>query len=209
MLEKQQPVNPKLIPILMHGTSVGGARPKCLIEMNQKAYIAKFSLSVDQHAFIKHEFIAMRLATKMGLTVAPVLLKSISGRDILLLVFNVLIGNTDDHARNHAAFWDGQYLTLTPAYDLLPQVRIGHEATQAMMVEGESGNVSTLKNILSIHQHFLLAKDEAIDIIQKQINALDTHWQSICDEANLTTFEHLRLWGNTVKSEYCMQGWLK
>src|SRR3546814_7650654 len=24
------------------------------------------------------------------------------------LVFNILCGNTDDHARNHAAFWDGK-----------------------------------------------------------------------------------------------------
>lgn len=34
------------------------------------------------------------------------------------LLFNVLCGNTDDHARNHAAFWDGRILELTPAYDL-------------------------------------------------------------------------------------------
>jgi serine/threonine-protein kinase HipA len=32
------------------------------------------------------------------------------------ITFNILVGNTDDHARNHAAFWDGQMLTLTPAY---------------------------------------------------------------------------------------------
>ena len=50
------------------------------------------------------------------------------------LVFNILIGNTDDHARNHAAFWDGQHLTLTPAYDLCPQLRSGNEATQAMQI---------------------------------------------------------------------------
>ena len=24
------------------------------------------------------------------------------------LVFNILCGNTDDHARNHAGFWDGE-----------------------------------------------------------------------------------------------------
>ncbi len=30
------------------------------------------------------------------------------------LVFNILSGNTDDHARNHAAFWDGKQLRLTP-----------------------------------------------------------------------------------------------
>ncbi|MDT4936572.1 MAG: serine/threonine-protein kinase HipA [Pseudonocardiales bacterium] len=34
-------------------------------------------------------------------------------------------GNNDDHARNHAAFWDGdrELLTLTPAYDITPQPR--------------------------------------------------------------------------------------
>ena len=34
------------------------------------------------------------------------------------LVFNILCGNTDDHARNHAAFWNGKELTLTPAYEI-------------------------------------------------------------------------------------------
>ena len=36
------------------------------------------------------------------------------------MVFNVLCGNSDDHARNHAAFWDGTTLSLTPAYDIAP-----------------------------------------------------------------------------------------
>ena len=35
------------------------------------------------------------------------------------LVFNILCGNTDDHARNHAAFWDGRSFNLTPAYDFV------------------------------------------------------------------------------------------
>jgi serine/threonine-protein kinase HipA len=26
---------------------------------------------------------------------------------------HILCGNTDDHARNHAGFWDGKHLTLT------------------------------------------------------------------------------------------------
>jgi serine/threonine-protein kinase HipA len=38
----------------------------------------------------------------------------------------ILCGNTDDHARNHAAFWDGTTLMLTPAYDICPQGRAGH-----------------------------------------------------------------------------------
>ena len=29
------------------------------------------------------------------------------------MLFNILCGNTDDHARNHAAFWNGKELSLT------------------------------------------------------------------------------------------------
>lgn len=36
------------------------------------------------------------------------------------IVFNIAVGNIDDHARNHAAFWDGHELELTPAYDICP-----------------------------------------------------------------------------------------
>ncbi|MEM9282409.1 MAG: HipA domain-containing protein, partial [Verrucomicrobiota bacterium] len=44
------------------------------------------------------------------------------------LVFNVLIGNTDDHARNHSFFVEGLNIRLTPAYDLTPFPRAGGEA---------------------------------------------------------------------------------
>ena len=54
------------------------------------------------------------------------------------LVFNIVCGNTDDHARNHAAFWDGKQLTLTPAYDICPQSRTGNEASQAMLITADS-----------------------------------------------------------------------
>ena len=52
------------------------------------------------------------------------------------IVFNILCGNTDDHARNHAAFWDGKQLLLTPAYDICPQSRSGQQASQAMLIQG-------------------------------------------------------------------------
>ena len=39
------------------------------------------------------------------------------------------VGNTDDHARNHAAFWNGDSLALAPACDVCPQSRTGHEAS--------------------------------------------------------------------------------
>ena len=43
-------------------------------------------------------------------------------RELFSRTFNVLVGNTDDHARNHAAFWhpDRGLLSLTPAFDICP-----------------------------------------------------------------------------------------
>lgn len=79
------------------------------------------------------------------------------------LVFNILCGNTDDHARNHAAVWDGKELTLTPAYDICPQGRAGNEASQAMLISGNN-NLSQLKTCLSAAKHFLISEDEAREI---------------------------------------------
>lgn len=66
------------------------------------------------------------------------------GRELFSrLVFNVLCGNTDDHARNHAFFWDGSSIEITPAYDVCPQVRTGQEASQAMRIT-DGRNDSTI-----------------------------------------------------------------
>lgn len=266
-LEKDQRFPKSLAPILLHGTSVGGARPKCLISVDGADYLAKFSLSADYFPFLKAEFVVMRLAKLAGIHVADVLLKKMHGRDILLvkrfdreysenkitrklmlsglsllgldemearyasyldladiirmhftepknqlrefyqrLTFNVLVGNTDDHARNHAAFWDGVSLELTPAYDLCPQLRVGSEATQAMMIGGSEGQLSTLKNVLSVCHRFLLREDEARIIIQHQINIVDQYFLSLCNEAHLDKREQDRLIGHVIKSDFCLIG---
>jgi serine/threonine-protein kinase HipA len=55
------------------------------------------------------------------------------------IVFNIAIGNNDDHARNHAALWDERSLELTPAFDLTPQVRSTDTSAQAMAI-GRDGS---------------------------------------------------------------------
>lgn len=52
--------------------------------------------------------------------------------------FSILCGNNDDHARNHAALWKGKELTLTPAHDLCPQGRTGHEASTRKLMRNHS-----------------------------------------------------------------------
>ncbi|RKZ92642.1 MAG: HipA domain-containing protein [Candidatus Parabeggiatoa sp. nov. 1] len=123
------------------------------------------------------------------------------------IVFNILLGNTDDHARNPAAFWDGIALSLTPAYDICPQTRTGREATQAITLAGKQGNHSTLANALSICDTYMLAEREAKEIINTSISIIHDHWLNVCDEANLSKNERDRLWKKAVLNPYCFEGW--
>jgi serine/threonine-protein kinase HipA len=267
MVEKGVPLTPELEQALRHGTSIGGARPKALIEDGNKKYIAKFSSSTDLYSVVKAEFIAMRLAALTGLNVAPVSMVQAANKDVLLierfdrihagdgwqrkvmvsaltlleldemmaryasyedlaeiirhrfksapatlkelfsrLVFNILCGNTDDHARNHAAFWNGEMLELTPAYDICPQGRTGNETTQAMLIVGEN-RMSQLSSCLTAAHNFLLSSEEAQAIIEHQITVIEGNWTNVCDEANLSQTDRTLFWKRQFLNDFAFQGY--
>lgn len=112
---------------------------------------------------------------------APVTLRELFRR----LVLNILVGNTDDHARNHAAFWDGKMLKLTPAYDICPQPRTGGEASQAMLIQGNS-RMSRLSLCIAAAAQFQLSKKNAIQIIEEIAQSLIDNWYDVCEEAQLS-----------------------
>lgn len=247
-------LSPELDQALLHGTSLGGARPKVLLDDGARKFIAKFSASNDLYSVVKAEFIAMRLAHKVGLHVAPVELRSAMGKDVLLIerfdrvlheshwrrramvsaltmfeldemlaayasyekfaeiirhrfadaattlrelfsrmVFNILCGNTDDHARNHAAFWDGRQMFLTPAYDVCPQSRSGQQASQAMLIHGGDRS-SQLATCVAAAPSFLLGRAEAISIVNHQTRVIEHEWQAICDQATLSEVDRALFW---------------
>jgi serine/threonine-protein kinase HipA len=243
LVEAGKPLSAALDRALLHGTSLGGARPKAQIDSADGKYIAKFSSSTDTYNVVKAEFVAMRLAARLGLMVADVRLEQAAGRDVLLvkrfdrektdrgwlrrqmvsaltlfeldemmaryasyqtlaeivrhrfhdpvattrelfarLVFNVICGNTDDHARNHAAFWDGARLALTPAYDICPQPRAGNEASQAMLIH-DNQRLSRLANCLEAASAFMLGRAEAQAIIEQQLDGVREGLAVVMDEA--------------------------
>lgn len=265
-VEKGLSISSELDEALNHGTSIGGARPKAMIEDGDKKYIAKFSSSTDLYSIVKAEFIAMRLAHLAGLNVASVSLTRLSHKDVLFierfdrilskggwqrksmvsaltlleldemmaryasyenlaeiiryrfkeasktlkelfgrLTFNILCGNTDDHARNHAAFWDGKMLTLTPAYDICPQSRIGQEATQAMLIT-ENNRMSKLAVCLDALPIFLLSEKEALAIIENQLKTVLAHWGSICEEAQLNEVDQKLMLGRQFLNPFAFEG---
>jgi serine/threonine-protein kinase HipA len=121
------------------------------------------------------------------------------------LVFNVLCGNTDDHARNHAAFWNGTDLTLTPAYDICPQGRAGGEATQAMLILGQDRH-SQIALCLKAAPTFLLNEREAAALVASQIKTIKERWSSICDEAALGQVDRNLFWRRLFLNPYAFIG---
>ncbi|WEK41467.1 MAG: HipA domain-containing protein [Candidatus Brevundimonas colombiensis] len=267
-VERGEPVPPALDKALFHGSSIGGARPKALIQDGDTKFIAKFSATNDTYAVVKAEYVAMRLALLAGLQVAPVRLARANGKDVLLvqrfdreyrdgawrrrgmvsaltmlglsemqaryasyidlaqivrarftdaqptlrelfarMVFNVLTGNSDDHARNHAAFWDGANLTLTPAYDICPQARTGRETNQAMAVHGEDRR-SLLQNCRLSASSFLLSDADARDVIASQIASIRAGWVEVCDEAELSEVDRTFLWRRQFLNDYAFEGYV-
>lgn len=85
MVEAGMPMTPALAAALEHGTAIGGARPKALIDDSDRKYIAKFSSSNDTYSVVKGEYVAMRMATLCGLNVAPVKLTKAMNKDVLLI----------------------------------------------------------------------------------------------------------------------------
>jgi serine/threonine-protein kinase HipA len=110
------------------------------------------------------------------------------------LVFNVLIGNRDDHPRNHAAFWDGRGLTLTPAYDLDPQPRDTGESTQAMAVTRAGDRRSRLATCIDAAGEFLLSEAQARAIVDRLVQTVIDQFNDAADTVGLTDVDRKLLW---------------
>jgi serine/threonine-protein kinase HipA len=123
------------------------------------------------------------------------------------ITFNILSGNTDDHARNHAALWNGRELTLTPAYDVCPQMRSGGEAAQAMAIGEDGFRMSRLSGCVSRAATYLLSEQEAREIIDHQIEVIESQWADACDAARMTEADRMFFRGRQFLNPYALEGY--
>lgn len=264
-VEEGRSLPPALEDALLHGTSIGGARPKAALSDGQRHFIAKFSSSSDIFPVVKAEYAAMELARRAGLDVAAVELTQSAGRDVLLverfdrpgggrrrmmvsaltilnlhdadgiagryatytdladrirqrftdpaatlrelfgrITFNVLVSNTDDHPKNHAAFWDGASLSLTPAYDICPQLRTGGEAFQAMAYGIGGERISQAARCVEHAAAYLVDADEARAIVDRQVSVIHDDWREVCEQARLSEAERDQLWQRQFLNPFSM-----
>ena len=121
------------------------------------------------------------------------------------LVMNILVGNTDDHARNHAAFWNGAQLSLTPAYDICPQQRSGRERNQALGIHGNERR-SQLAACRAAAPSFLIRDADALGIMKSQIRCIRENWTSVCVAAGLTLVDKTFFWRRQFLNPYAFEG---
>jgi serine/threonine-protein kinase HipA len=118
------------------------------------------------------------------------------------IVFNVAVGNFDDHARNHAALWNGSSLSLSPAYDICPQPRSGETAAQAMGIGRAGERSSRFRTCIDAAPIYQLSTQEATDIVENQIEVIESHWPDAADAAELTGAERERMWHRQILNPF-------
>ncbi|MBR0170761.1 MAG: type II toxin-antitoxin system HipA family toxin [Bacteroidales bacterium] len=112
------------------------------------------------------------------------------------VVFNICIGNADDHFRNHGFLLTPQGWTLSPAYDINPSL----SSHQAIMVTDDS-NDADLRMLLHHHDDYYINADTAQTIICEVQTAVKK-WRSFAKRLHIRPNE-VELFQNRI--EQCLQ----
>jgi len=82
------------------------------------------------------------------------------------MCYNALVGNDDDHPKNHAVlFKDGQW-RLSPLYDVVPALD-GVPPPMLAMAVGQQGRGISRENLLSHAEHFGLSREGAAVVLDE------------------------------------------
>ena len=89
------------------------------------------------------------------------------------VVFNIAVGNSDDHFRNHGFLLTARGWTLSPAYDINPTLN----TAQSLLIN-RSTNDADLGLLLDASNEYMIPRDEAQSIVHEVLKAVD-NWQAI------------------------------
>lgn len=105
------------------------------------------------------------------------------------VAFNIAIGNTDDHFRNHGFLLTPQGWTLSPAYDMNPTTN----EYQSLLITS-STNKADLNILLEASEEYMIGKEEAARIIQ-EVAATVKDWRKMAATLGIAKRE-MELFGN-------------
>ena len=84
-VKPENPITAQVQELLLIGTSMGGARPKAVIEDDNKLWVAKFNRMDDKWNNALVEYAMLKLAEKCGIETALSKVVSVAGKDVLLV----------------------------------------------------------------------------------------------------------------------------
>ena len=99
------------------------------------------------------------------------------------VAFNICVGNSDDHFRNHGFLLTKKGWTLSPAYDLNPT----DSMTQSLLIDNDS-NESSLKRLLSACDDYYISSETAEQIISEVTTAIG-RWETIAKNLHISNEE--------------------
>lgn len=99
------------------------------------------------------------------------------------VAFNICIGNTDDHFRNHAFLLLEDGWHLSPAYDINPTNKYYH----ALLIDGYT-NESNLDILYEAYENYMLDEATARDIIKDVTRAMK-YWEATALKCGLSRNE--------------------
>lgn len=89
------------------------------------------------------------------------------------VAFNICIGNSDDHFRNHGFLLTPRGWTLSPAYDMNPTLN----EYQSLLIN-ESSNKADIRTLLESCESYMIKKEVAENII-RQVQAAVAGWENL------------------------------
>lgn len=89
------------------------------------------------------------------------------------VAFNICIGNSDDHFRNHGFLLTPRGWTLSPAYDMNPTLN----EYQSLLIN-ESSNKADIRTLLESCESYMIKKEVAENII-RQVQGAVAGWENL------------------------------
>ena len=99
------------------------------------------------------------------------------------VAFNIAIGNSDDHFRNHGFLLTPRGWTLSPAYDLNPTLN-----EYPSLHINSATNHADLNVLLDSSEEYMISKEEARTIIQEVVESVKT-WKALATRLGIAKRE--------------------
>ncbi len=94
------------------------------------------------------------------------------------MIFNAVVGNTDDHLKNFSMYYCDKGYELTPAYDLLPDVN--QKSAHTLSFVNSDVGPRRSEAIGTLAGRFKIDSGAAVEIVDEVVDIVSANWHGVC-----------------------------